>query len=85
PVFEIKQRIATAEAKGLFHVELDPRRAGEIALLRATGACGYGLQIPLVVTSVSTWLQGEYLRAVLDRMANTFAEARARAPCSLFV
>ncbi|TBY53401.1 AAA family ATPase [Rhizobium leguminosarum bv. viciae] len=43
------------------------------------------LRIPLVVTSVSTWLQGEYLSAVLDRMANTFAEARARAPCILFV
>ncbi|NEK04254.1 AAA family ATPase [Rhizobium leguminosarum] len=43
------------------------------------------LRLPLVVTSVSTWLQGEYLSAVLDRMANTFAEARARAPCILFV
>ncbi|TAZ01478.1 AAA family ATPase [Rhizobium leguminosarum] len=43
------------------------------------------LRIPLVVTSVSTWLQGEYLSAVLDRMANTFAEARARAPCILFI
>lgn len=43
------------------------------------------LQLPLVVTSVSTWLQGEYLHAVLDRMANTFAEARAQAPCILFI
>lgn len=43
------------------------------------------LQIPLVVTSVSTWLQGEYLHAVLDRMADTFAEARAQAPCILFI
>lgn len=43
------------------------------------------LRIPLVVTSVSTWLQGEYLNAVLDRMANTFAEARAQAPCILFI
>ncbi|UIJ87246.1 AAA family ATPase [Rhizobium leguminosarum] len=43
------------------------------------------LRIPLVVTSVSTWLQGEYLSAVLDRMANTFAEARAQAPCVLFI
>ncbi|MGO8534178.1 AAA family ATPase [Rhizobium ruizarguesonis] len=43
------------------------------------------LRIPLVVTSVSTWLQGEYLSAVLDRMANTFAEALARAPCILFI
>jgi hypothetical protein len=43
------------------------------------------LQIPLVVTSVSTWLQGEYLNAVLDRMADTFAEARSQAPCILFI
>ena len=43
------------------------------------------LKIPLVVTSVSTWLQGEYLHAVLDRMANTFAEARSQAPCILFI
>ncbi|NEH61383.1 AAA family ATPase [Rhizobium leguminosarum] len=43
------------------------------------------LRLPLVVTSVSTWLQGEYLHAVLDRMSNTFAEARAQAPCILFI
>ncbi|KQR78260.1 AAA family ATPase [Rhizobium sp. Leaf341] len=43
------------------------------------------LQVPLVVTSVSTWLQGEYLHDVLDRMANTFAEARRQAPCILFI
>ncbi len=43
------------------------------------------LQIPLVVTSVSTWLQGEYLHDVLDRLSNTFAEARAQAPCILFI
>ncbi|MFN7092872.1 MAG: ATP-binding protein, partial [Allorhizobium sp.] len=43
------------------------------------------LQIPLVVTSVSTWLQGEYLHSVLDRMTDTFAEARAQAPCILFI
>ncbi|MDH2090590.1 ATP-binding protein [Rhizobium pusense] len=43
------------------------------------------LQIPLVVTSVSTWLQGEYLHDVLDRMADTFAEARRQAPCILFI
>jgi len=43
------------------------------------------LRLPLIVTSVSTWLQGEYLHAVLDRMADTFAEARAQAPCILFI
>ncbi|MDH0871334.1 ATP-binding protein [Agrobacterium pusense] len=43
------------------------------------------LQIPLVVTSVSTWLQGEYLHDVLSRMADTFAEARRQAPSILFI
>jgi hypothetical protein len=35
------------------------------------------LQIPLVVTSVSTWLQGGHLNDVIDKMAKTFIEARA--------
>ncbi|PCD69689.1 AAA family ATPase [Rhizobium phaseoli] len=43
------------------------------------------LQVPLVVTSVSTWLQGEYLHDVLGRMADTFMEARRHAPCILFI
>lgn len=43
------------------------------------------LQMPLVVTSVSTWLQASYLGDVLQRMQNTFAEARAQAPCILFI
>lgn len=43
------------------------------------------LQVPLVVTSVSTWLQGEYLHDVLNRMADTFAQARSNAPCILFI
>jgi hypothetical protein len=43
------------------------------------------LQMPLVVSSVSTWLQGDYLSNVLDRMVDTFAEARALAPCILFI
>ncbi|KQQ56379.1 AAA family ATPase [Rhizobium sp. Leaf311] len=43
------------------------------------------LQIPLVVTSVSTWLQGEYLHDVLSRMADTFADARRQAPSILFI
>ncbi|WCK77888.1 ATP-binding protein [Agrobacterium fabrum] len=43
------------------------------------------LQVPLVVTSVSIWLQGEYLHDVLSRMADTFAEARRQAPCILFI
>ncbi|OCP37066.1 ATP-binding protein [Ensifer sp. LC163] len=43
------------------------------------------LQIPLVVTSVSTWLQGGHLNDVIDKMAKTFIEARAMAPSILFI
>lgn len=43
------------------------------------------LQLPLVVTSVSTWLQGGHLNDVIDRMAKTFVEARAIAPSILFI
>ena len=43
------------------------------------------LQVPLVVTSVSTWLQGGHLNDVIDKMAKTFVEARAIAPSILFI
>ncbi len=43
------------------------------------------LQVPLVVTSVSTWLQGGHLNDVIDRMNKTFVEARAMAPAILFI
>ncbi len=43
------------------------------------------LRIPLVVTSVSTWLEGGYLNDVLRKMALTFAEVRDHAPAILFV
>lgn len=43
------------------------------------------LQVPLVVTSVSTWLQGGHLNDVIAKMAKTFAEARAIAPSILFI
>ncbi|MGR9371108.1 ATP-binding protein [Rhizobium leguminosarum] len=43
------------------------------------------LQIPLVVTSISTWLQGGHLNDVIDKMAKTFVEARAMAPAILFI
>ncbi|KQS77250.1 hypothetical protein ASG25_04655 [Rhizobium sp. Leaf384] len=43
------------------------------------------LQVPLVVTSVSTWLQGGHLNDVIDRMSRTFAEARDYAPSILFI
>lgn len=43
------------------------------------------LQLPLVVTSVSTWLQGGHLNDVIDKLVKTFAEARALAPAILFI
>lgn len=43
------------------------------------------LQLPLVVTSVSTWLQGGHLNDVISKLASTFAEARALAPAILFI
>lgn len=43
------------------------------------------LQVPLVVTSVSTWLQGGHLNDVIEKMAKTFVEARAMAPAILFI
>ncbi|NRP17900.1 ATP-dependent zinc metalloprotease FtsH [Ensifer adhaerens] len=43
------------------------------------------LQVPLVVTSVSTWLQGGHLNDVIEKMAKTFIEARAMAPAILFI
>nr|WP_267973061.1 ATP-binding protein [Allorhizobium ampelinum] len=43
------------------------------------------LQVPLVVTSVATWLQGGHLNDVIDKMNKTFVEARAMAPAILFI
>ena len=43
------------------------------------------LQIPLLVTSVSTWLEPGYLGDVVRRMRMAFEEAREKAPIILFV
>lgn len=43
------------------------------------------LQVPLVATSVATWLEPSHLGDVIKRMRLTFEEARRRAPCILFV
>lgn len=43
------------------------------------------LQIPLIVTSVSTWLEGAYLNDVIARMAKAFEEARELSPSILFI
>ncbi len=59
-----------------------PPGTGKTSFARAL--CN-SLQVPLVATSVSTWLQGGHLNDVIDRMAKTFAEARALAPSILFI
>ncbi|MBB4064249.1 ATP-binding protein [Gellertiella hungarica] len=43
------------------------------------------LQVPLVVTSVATWLEGGHLNDVIRKMSKTFEEARELQPCILFV
>ena len=43
------------------------------------------LQVPLLVTSVSTWLEGGHLNDVVLKMKRTFDEARDRAPSILFI
>jgi ATPase family associated with various cellular activities (AAA) len=43
------------------------------------------LQVPLVATSVSTWLEGGHLDTVLQRMSMTFQEAAALAPAIVFI
>jgi hypothetical protein len=43
------------------------------------------LQVPLIVTSVATWLEPGYLGDVLKRMKAAFAEAEAHKPAILFV
>lgn len=48
-------------------------------------ALGNTLELPLLATSVSTWLEPSHLGDVLARMAATFAEAQSNAPCLLFI
>ncbi|MCG6114072.1 MAG: ATP-binding protein [Mesorhizobium sp.] len=43
------------------------------------------LQIPLIATSVSTWLEASYLGDVVRRMKAAFEEAATHAPCILFI
>lgn len=43
------------------------------------------LQVPLVATSVSTWLEASYLGDVIKRMEIAFEEARGHAPAILFI
>lgn len=59
-----------------------PPGTGKTSFARAL--CN-SLKVPLVVTSVSTWLQGGHLNDVISKMDKTFAEARALAPSVLFI
>ena len=43
------------------------------------------LQVPLIATSVSTWLEASYLGDVVRRMRVAFEEASSHAPCILFI
>lgn len=43
------------------------------------------LELPLYVTSVSTWLQASYLGAVIKQMSEAFDTARRNAPSILFI
>lgn len=43
------------------------------------------LQVPLIATSVATWMEPGYLGDVLKRMSASFAEAEAAAPSILFI
>lgn len=43
------------------------------------------LQVPLIVTSVATWLEGGHLNDVIRKMSKNFEEARELQPCILFI
>jgi len=43
------------------------------------------LQVPLIATSVASWLEPGYLGDVLKRITAAFMAATARAPCILFI
>ncbi len=48
-------------------------------------ALGNTLRLPLLATSVGTWLEPSHLGDVLARMAAAFEEAKTHAPCLLFI
>ena len=49
------------------------------------GALCNSLQLPMLATSVATWLQPGYLGDVLKRMSRAFEEAQQNAPSILFI
>ena len=48
-------------------------------------ALSNSLQVPLIATSVATWLEPGYLGDILRRMSASFAEAEVAAPSILFI
>lgn len=59
-----------------------PPGTGKTSFARAL--CN-SLQVPLIATSVATWLEPGYLGDILKRMTASFAEAEAAAPSILFI
>ena len=59
-----------------------PPGTGKTTFVRAL--CN-SLQLPMLATSVATWLQPNYLGDVLKRMSNAFDEAQRNAPSILFI
>lgn len=59
-----------------------PPGTGKTTFARALGNT---LRLPLLATSVGTWLEPSHLGDVLARMAAAFAEAQTHAPCLLFI
>jgi cell division protease FtsH len=59
-----------------------PPGTGKTTFARALGNT---LRLPLLATSVGTWLEPSHLGDVLARMATAFEEARTHAPCLLFI
>lgn len=59
-----------------------PPGTGKTTFARALGNT---LRLPLLATSVGTWLEPSHLGDVLARMAIAFEEAQTHAPCLLFI
>ena len=59
-----------------------PTGTGKTTFARALGNT---LRLPLLATSVGTWLEPSHLGDVLARMAIAFEEAKTHAPCLLFI
>lgn len=59
-----------------------PPGTGKTTFARALGNT---LRLPLLATSVGTWLEPSHLGDVLARMAAAFEEAKTHAPCLLFI